>query len=260
MESAELRGQKFNYLVNRIKKKFHNLLFRYESLFFGAITKVKTQASIAALTFDDGPHPTYTPKLLDILDKYHAKGTFFITGERAKQFPSLVKRMYESGHCIGNHSWSHLSFPLLSSSDRRLQLKKCKVALGKLDSGLFRPPFGHHNWKTSIDISLSGYKTIAWSVQSEDWLGHNAGFIFENLYNNISPGSIVLLHDNLVMSENPEYLKRLSTIRAVEKLLHQMKHYKFVTVEKLIQLGTPIYRPCKLQPDREWLYSLNRCT
>src|SRR5206468_4992188 len=80
----------------------------------GAITHVATGEAIAALTFDDGPHPEFTPRLLDILDKHRARATFFMLGENARRHPDLVQRVAQVGHVIGNHSWDHSVFPSLT--------------------------------------------------------------------------------------------------------------------------------------------------
>jgi peptidoglycan/xylan/chitin deacetylase (PgdA/CDA1 family) len=93
------------------------------------ISSVATTEPIAALTFDDGPHPRHTPKLLEILKRYNAKATFFMVGKVASRYPELVKAVADAGHVIGNHSWDHPSFPSLTRSERLSQVLRCAAAL-----------------------------------------------------------------------------------------------------------------------------------
>ena len=86
----------------------------------GTITGVTTRDPVAALTFDDGPHPEYTPLLLNILERYQARATFFMIGDAAQRHPDLVRQVAQGGHAIGNHSWDHPFFPSLSGSFPRL--------------------------------------------------------------------------------------------------------------------------------------------
>ena len=96
---------------------------------FGTITHFRTADAVAALTFDDGPHPEYTPRLLDMLDRYQAHATFFMVGESARNYPELVQRVANAGHAVANHSWNHRSFVLLSGSERRAQIRECEKAI-----------------------------------------------------------------------------------------------------------------------------------
>jgi len=236
-----------------IKKNFNRFLVTNKYRFTGAITNVRTQNPVAALTFDDGPNRDFTTALLDVLDRHNAKGTFFVAGERIAEHFDILERMDRSGHCIGNHSWDHHSYPLLKVAERRKQIRHCRKALGKFDSGLFRPPFGHLNLWSCFDIHRYGYKVIGWSGHAEDWLAHRADVIYEKLLARLKPGQIVLLHDNLIYSESPECFDRGQTISAVDKLLSKKRQFQFVTVNQLLKMGIPVYRPWRLQIDKNWL-------
>src|SRR5262245_23943546 len=83
----------------------------------GSLCYVSTDVPAAALTFDDGPHPVYTPRVLDILERHQARATFFVVGESAKKYPDLVRRIGEAGHALGGHSWDHSSFLRLTSRE-----------------------------------------------------------------------------------------------------------------------------------------------
>ena len=208
------------------------------------------------MTFDDGPHPEYTNRLLDVLDRYNAKATFFVEGRRIKKNFDILERRDRNGHCIGNHSWEHKSFPLQKAGERRRQIRKSRKALGKFDSGLIRPPFGHLNFETSLDIFYHGYRVIGWSVDAEDWMRHSADSIHGQLSVKIKPGIIALLHDNLIFSEKEDCFDRSQTIAAVDRLLFEMRGYEFVTVSQLLKVGKPVYRPWRIPVDRDWIAGL----
>jgi len=165
----------------------------------GAITNVVTEAPVASLTFDDGPDPVCTPKVLDILKQYDVRATFFMVGEGAQNYPDIVKQVAIDGHAIGNHSWNHLAFPLISLAERWGQIRKCRQALAPYGERLFRPPYGMSDKKSNIEMLLQGYEVIGWSFSSEDWCEKNSKVISNNLANNIKPGDIVLLHDRYSM-------------------------------------------------------------
>jgi len=118
----------------------------------GAITHVATPDPVAALTFDDGPNPKFTPCLLDILEKHKARATFFMLGENAQRYPQLVQRVARAGHAIGNHSWNHPEFPSITGRERRAQIRRCAKAIAPHGQRLFRPPYGYQNIASCIDL------------------------------------------------------------------------------------------------------------
>jgi peptidoglycan-N-acetylglucosamine deacetylase len=123
----------------------------------GTISHVHTRESVAALTFDDGPDPEYTPRLLAILERYRAQATFFMTGKAAQAHPELVRRVAQAGHAIGNHSWDHPSFPLISGRERRAQIRACAQALVPYGSRLFRPPYTEQNLGSRIEREIKKF-------------------------------------------------------------------------------------------------------
>jgi len=208
---------------------------------------------VAALTFDDGPHPGFTLQLLDILDRHGARATFFMVGRLAEKFPDIVQEVARRGHAIGNHSWDHPSFPLLDRSQRREQIRQCASVLVDTGQRLFRPPFGHQNTASRMDAWMMGYDVIAWSILADDWLDHSAGQIFDKLSDRIKPGSIVLLHDALFCTDNLAYLGREATLEAVDRLLAEYADYDFVTVPELMKRGRPVRQWWQRQGDPAWL-------
>jgi peptidoglycan/xylan/chitin deacetylase (PgdA/CDA1 family) len=206
----------------------------------GTITHIETQEPVAALTFDDGPHPEFTPRLLKILDRYGARATFFMVGEAAKKYPGLVRQVAEAGHAIGNHSWDHASFPLITGRERREQIRACANVLASCGQRLFRPPYGHQSVASFLDALCLGYKVIAWNVHVEDSLDHDANLIADRLVSRIHPGSIILLHDALYTFKDARYSTREPTLSAVEMLLERVSdRFRFVTIPELLRYGRP---------------------
>ncbi|MGM9950947.1 MAG: polysaccharide deacetylase family protein [Lysinibacillus sp.] len=149
-----------------------------------------------ALTFDDGPHPTYTPQLLDLLKRYGIKATFFIVGSKAEKYPYIIKRMHEEGHSIGIHHYEHTSNWVLTPSGLQQQLEKSAQVIFRCTDRwpvLYRPPWGHFNMATPLIVK--GYRTVLWSHIFGDWKVERARMLYEELHNAAEDGAIFLLHD-----------------------------------------------------------------
>ena len=225
----------------------------------GTITHVSTSDSVAALTFDDGPHAEFTPRVLEILDRYKAVGTFFMTGEAAKQHPDLVREVAQAGHAIGNHSWDHSSFPLLTGKERRTQIRRCEEVVAPYGQKLFRPPYGHQNIASRLDLLWLGYRVITWNVNTRDWLDHDPNWIVERLMKKVQPGSVILFHDSLNLALKEGYAQRWPTIEAVNILLKRIgDQYRFVTIPKLLEHGRPIRQNWYKEADEDWLSDLKK--
>ena len=238
----------------RLIHRLYNALLRRG---IGTITHVSTQEPVAALTFDDGPHTEVTPRLLDILDKYQARATFFMVGEAAQRYPDLVRRVAEAGHAIGNHSWDHSSLPLLSGKERRAQIRACEKAIAPYGQRLFRPPYGHQSVTSRLDALWLGYQVIAWNVTASDWRDHDANWMTDRLVNEIKPGSIILFHDALYTYVEKRYTDREPTLRAVNLLLERLgENFRFVTIPDLLRSGEPQRRNWYQEADLDWLNSL----
>ena len=219
---------------------------------FGAITHINTDKKIAALSFDDGPNPVYTPELLKVLKNHNAKGTFFIVGKNAAKYPKLVDSIFSEGHAIGNHSFNHTSFTFICSRERRKQIRLCRNMIKKYDSKLFRPPYGNMDIFTHIDIRFSGYKIIMWNVVMQDWLEQTMDTIYLNLKNRLKPGSIILLHDNLYTAERESCYDRAPMINALDKFLNDNISYDFITVPELLRQGDAVVRFWEQKGDIEY--------
>jgi peptidoglycan/xylan/chitin deacetylase (PgdA/CDA1 family) len=187
-----------------------------------------------AMTFDDGPSATLTPKLLDLLAAHHIKATFFVIGENVAEHPEIVARAAREGHEIGNHSWSHPNFGKMSDEGVRSQLQRTDDAI-KSASGsrptLMRPPYGSITARQKHWIHNDfGYRVILWDVDPLDWKRPGPAVVRNRILKETRPGSIVLSHDI-----HP------GTIEAMPSTLDELesKGFKFVTVSELIRMQTP---------------------
>lgn len=206
----------------------------------GTVTRVTTAERLAALTFDDGPDPEFTPQLLDILERYGARGTFFVVGEAAQRHADLLQRMVRAGHALGNHSWDHPSFPAIGRAERCRQISACESVIEPYSNRLFRPPYANQDLATMVDVWRMGFTTIAYDVTGTDWRDDAAGVVYERLVRDLRPGSIVLLHDSLYTAEQERYRSRRATLEAVRMLLERYAQaYRFVTVPELLRAGRP---------------------
>lgn len=225
----------------------------------GTITHVSTQDSVAALTFDDGPDPETTPRLLDILAKHQAFATFFMVGEVAQRYPELVQQVAQAGHAIGNHSWDHPSFPAISAGERRTQLRAWAGAVNPYGQRIFRPPYGHQNTASYFDARRLGYQVVTWNIVAQDWLDHEASWMVNKIMTQIKPGSIILFHDALYDAAEEKYTNREPTLAAVDTLLEQLRgQFRFVTIPDLFQRGQPQKQNWSMKGDIAWLNSLKK--
>jgi peptidoglycan/xylan/chitin deacetylase (PgdA/CDA1 family) len=188
-----------------------------------------------ALTFDDGPNATLTPKLLDLLAARHLKATFFVVGQNAADHPDILKRAVREGHEIANHSWSHPNLGKMSDDAVRRELQKTDdaiaAAIGKRPT-LLRPPYGSitaHQKKWIHDEF--GYRIIIWDVDPLDWKRPGPSVVTARILKETKAGSIVLAHDI-----HPP------TIEAMPATFDQLmkKGFKSVTVTELLSMATPL--------------------
>ncbi|HKP02015.1 MAG TPA: polysaccharide deacetylase family protein [Chthoniobacterales bacterium] len=194
-----------------------------------------------ALTFDDGPNATLTPKLLDLLAARHLKATFFVVGQNAADHPDILKRAVREGHEIANHSWSHPNLGKMSDEAVRRELQKTDdaiaAAIGKRPT-LLRPPYGSITARQKHWIHEEfGYRIIIWDVDPLDWKRPGPAVVTSRILKETHAGSIVLAHDI-----HPP------TIEAMPATFDQLqkKGFKSVTVTELLSMATPV--PPKASP------------
>lgn len=173
------------------------------------------------LTFDDGPDPIYTQKILDLLAEYDVKATFFVLGEAAEQFPYLLEQMMKAGHSIGNHTYSH-HHPWMMSSTRAKHEVGRTTEIIKDITGIaprwFRPPFGRLRSAMRSQAQSEKMTTILWNHSIIDWgvLGTEAGI--SKRLDSIQPGDIVLMHDGKREHNHPEIV-----IQCLPKFLQSLQ-------------------------------------
>lgn len=196
-----------------------------------ATCKGITQEKLCALTFDDGPDRVHTPEILDILRREHLTATFFVIGEKLKGNESLIQVMDSEGHLIGNHSWSHSKwFDFFPSKRMKRELSDTATAISEIIGRaplLFRPPFGVINPAISNTVNNYSFHMIGWNIRSFDTIFHNQQKTAARIISKLSPGSIILLHDNLAGSS-----------QLLENLIAGLKRHGFriVPVDQLTQI------------------------
>ncbi len=183
-----------------------------------------------ALTFDDGVDPKLTPQLLDLLDRYDAKASFFIIGDKALRSPEIVRSIHERGHSIGNHSMFHKgSFPMQSSGAIYDEVMRCNATIESIIGDrvkYFRPPFGVTNPMVGDAIKRSKLCSVGWSIRSFDTMNHQVEDVARRVTTQIKGGDIVLMHDN-----------REGVCELTERILGYLKshNYRAVSIDELLK-------------------------
>lgn len=199
----------------------------------GVVSEVSTMTDgkkYVALTFDDGPHREYTPRLLDALAEYNAKATFFVLGHRLTPMLDIITRMYLEGHSIGNHTYGHKQLTTLSRSQMEYQIKETNDILESVTGSpitLLRPPYGSTNSTLVSLVSELNMSIINWDIDPKDWKYFSAKGIADHVIERVQDGSIILLHDM--------YETSVEAAEIILKTLTEME-YIFVTVDELINM------------------------
>ena len=227
------------------------------SRFFGvgAFRKGRTPGKVA-FTFDDGPHPKYTPMLLDLLKQYKVKATFFVVGSRAEQYPELIRRIHEEGHEIGIHNYTHKSnWIMLPRTVRRQHLERSADIVERITGKrpvLYRPPWGIMNF---FDFWLPrSFRIVLWSVTGGDWSldgEKDIEWLTRRLLKRIKDGSVVLLHDcGETAGAKPESpgIMLASLARVLDKL--QERNYDYVTIQEMIRIEKQAQANCMSRTKR----------
>jgi peptidoglycan-N-acetylglucosamine deacetylase len=158
-------------------------------------------AGCVALTFDDGPDPVDTPKLLDLLREKGVQATFFVVGKRADQYPEIVRRTWEEGHLVANHTWSHYSlFCFLMPRRLRAEIEHGTESIRRscgFRTRYFRSPVGLRHPLLAPYLQDAGLEYISWTIRTRDTLTADSGAIAQRILNKAASGDIILLHDHL---------------------------------------------------------------
>lgn len=185
----------------------------------------KEDAKKIAITFDDGPHPSYTEQLLDGLKERGVVATFFVTGEHAKLHPDVIRRMQDEGHLIGNHTYSHIQLTKSNREKFKTELIRTNEVIKEItgeDMVYVRPPYG--SWDKSFEKELNMFPVL-WTIDPLDWCSGNVSRIVEKIVSKAEEDGIILMHDYYETSVT-------AALRAIDELIAE--GYTFVTVEEIL--------------------------
>ena len=176
------------------------------------VYSVEREDKVISVTFDASWGGDKTMAILDLLDEYNAKATFFLVGIWVDKYPELVKEIAARGHEIGNHSDSHAHFTQISDSKIRQEMDSCSdkiEALTGVRPTLFRPPYGDYNSKVVTVVRDEGYECVQWSIDSLDWKNRGVEDLVKRATNNVQPGDIILFHNDseFIVGALPAILK-----------------------------------------------------
>lgn len=199
---------------------------------------VITQQPVIALTFDDGPHPVFTPKALDILKHYRVSATFFMVGMEMEKHPDLVNRVLREGHVIANHTYSHRRLYKLTSGELSQEVSKTERLITQFtrqSSRLLRPPWGMYSQQVCRFVRQKGYHIVLWTVCAEHHDAPTPEAMAQRVLKKVRPGGVILAHDGSA----GEKIDRSRTMQSLPFIIEglQKKGYRFVTVPDLMKEG-----------------------
>ncbi len=200
-----------------------------------------------ALTFDDGPNPPYTERILDVLRAEHAHATFFVVGRAAEAYPATLRRIVRDGNALGNHTWDHPHMIVESRAAMRAELLKTDAAIARatgIHTHLMRPPFGLRDFAVVAEAHRLGYRIVMWSVPlPKDWEQPGDATIARRVIDNVVDGSIIVLHDGnrgLLCGRDSRTTARdcdrAQDVGATREIVEALRArgYRFVTIPQLI--------------------------
>jgi len=183
------------------------------------------------MTFDDGPHPKHTPRLLDMLKDRNIKATFYVIGRSVDTHPQIARRIVAEGHEIGNHTYTHRKLTVLSDAQVKQEMDKTRASIGRatgVKARTMRPPYGALLQRQREMLHREyGFPTILWSVDPLDWQKPGISVVRQRIVDGARPGGVILAHD-----------LHGSTVDAMPSTLDALlaKGFKFVTISQLIAL------------------------
>ena len=185
----------------------------------------KTEKKRIALTFDDGPHPIYTPQMLELLKEEQVPATFFLLGENVELYGDVVKEIAKEGHLIGNHTYHHVQITSLSLEEACKEIQETSDLIEELTgtgTEYVRPPFG--TWNEELEERLN-LIPVMWSIDTKDWTTQNVDWIVRETVKHAEDHDIILMHDSYQ-----------STVDAVKRVIEQLEAegFEFVTVDEII--------------------------
>ncbi len=210
-----------------------------------------TQREVA-LTFDDGPNPPYTDRILDVLRDERVPATFFVVGRAAAAYPATIRRIVREGHTLGNHTWDHPHLIVQTRAAMRIELERTDATIAAITgrhTTLMRPPFGARDFAVMAEAHKLGYRVVMWSVPlPHDWEQPGDATIARRVTEKVADGSIIVLHDGnrgrLCSRERhagPHDCDRSQDVAATREIIETLRgrDFQFVTVPKLIADAEP---------------------
>lgn len=182
-----------------------------------------------ALTFDDGPHPAFTTRLLDLLKRENVKATFFMVGKKVDEAPAMVKRIAQEGHEVANHTYNHVNLDKLSPEQAAAEIRQANEAIQRacgVKPISFRPPGGHHSEIVYQAARKQGVRTVFWTDDPGDFNKPAPNVIIDRTMKDLDNGSDILLHDGIE-----------PTLQMLPALIARLRRegYQFVTISEMAQ-------------------------
>jgi LCP family protein required for cell wall assembly len=195
---AEIDGTAHEPFLARLRAPFVGAEPARQALVPTPAASTITPTGGVALTFDDGPHPTFTPRIMDILEARGVRGTFFLIGRQAQKHPDLVRSIASRGHTVGGHTWSHRILTTISDADWYFEVEYTNELLRELSGQsvpYIRPPQGKQDARTLGKLRAAGLVSVRWTKDTEDWTNPGADVIVRRAVGGLRPGAVVLMHD-----------------------------------------------------------------
>ena len=210
-------------------------------LYGRTICRVPHAGRRIALTYDDGPNPACTEKLLEVLRRHDAHATFFLVGRWTEREPALAREVAAAGHSLGNHTFDHPTLALRSTASVQEELRRCREAVEAADlrfsevdgEALMRPPWGRRRPGTLRAIRAAGYVPVLWSITGWDWLKRTTAEKIARHGLKAKDGDVILLHDGTHTEPAGD---RAASVEATDQILSRLtaEGYRFVTVPELV--------------------------
>ena len=200
--------------------------------------RVEAFEKIVALSFDDGPHPEFTPAIIDVLERYKIPATFFLVGRHVRQHPQVAQRLDKGPHEIANHTFNHRVLPMLRDQAILHEIRHADHLIREITGRaprLLRPPMGLFSRRVVDLIEGCGYTTVIGDVYPRDPNLPGRERIYRRVMRRVRPGSIIILHDG----GNTRRVDRSQTVWATERIIENLsaQGYRFVTISELASLG-----------------------
>lgn len=234
MQVSGIRVPLYSYLILLFGYSlvlFYGSYYVGSQFYFPVICSGGTDQKEIAISFDDGPLPEHTPAILSVLARTQTPAAFFCIGHRVKQYPDLLKRIYDEGHIVGNHSYSHSPlFDLYGAKKMQADLQQMNEEVRQqlgITLQLFRPPYGVTNPNLGKAVKAGGFTAVGWNIRSLDTVIKDPERLLKKVLKSLRPGAVVLFHDTCA-----------STASMLEEFILEARKrgYRIVPLDKILNL------------------------